>query len=54
MKVHPIIASAVVAAILTLQGWMLKEISSLRETVAVLSAQMTMHINSDTKPIAKR
>lgn len=54
MKVHPIIASAVVTAIFALQGWMLFEISTLEKNVAVLSVEVHMIQKGDTKQIAKQ
>ena len=45
MKVPPFIATAVVTAILALQGWMLMEISTLKQNTAVLAVELHMHMN---------
>ena len=42
MKIHPMIAGTALAAILSLQGWMLSKISTLAENVAALSAQVEL------------
>jgi hypothetical protein len=43
LQIHPLIASAVIAGAFALQGWMLKEISTLKENVAGLRAELSIH-----------
>jgi hypothetical protein len=52
-KVHPILAACIIAAGFGLQGWMLNEISGLKERVAGLTAKIEMHIN-DSKHLASK
>jgi len=40
MKIHPIVATGVFTAFLALQGWMLTELSRLKENVAVLTVEI--------------
>jgi len=44
--VHPLMAAAIIAAGFGLQGWMLNEISQLKERVATLTVKVDMRINS--------
>lgn len=44
MKIHPILASAAISAILLLQGWLLSETVQLRNEIVALNVKMQMHI----------
>lgn len=50
MKIHPIIASAAISAILLLQGWLLSETVKLRADVATLTMQVKMHVELTANP----
>lgn len=40
MKIHPIIATALITAVLGMQSWMVSTISDLKTQVAVLQAEV--------------
>ena len=54
IRVHPLIAAAIVGLIVSLEGWALKEIVSLKENVAGLSAQIATHIAGEKRVVQNR
>jgi hypothetical protein len=54
MKIHPLIVSAAIAAILGLQAWMLTKISTLSERVAGLAVKVELLVSTGPQRIAKQ
>jgi hypothetical protein len=42
MKLHPIVATALIGSVIALEAWALKEITTLKENVAGLSARVEL------------
>ena len=52
MKIHPILATAMVTAVLAMQAWMVSTISDLKAEVAVLKSEVHQ-LNGNTTAIVK-
>jgi len=46
ITIHPLVASVFLSGLLALQGWMLLQISQLKEHVATMTTKIELHVQS--------